>query len=239
MYRPPVPGMVTLGRVLIIIESVLWALVALYTVVVGAVLNGASSSFGPFAGYGSRIAAGAIIIGIAMLAMAVGGVWSGIAIGRLTTAPRVIGIILCTLGFLLGLFILIGSSSTSVTVNGNTSSGGGAVFGIILMAVNGLIIYGWGIDGNSRAAFRSVTPGGYPQSPQMMYGGPPPAGQLPANSGSYGAPQQPYGAPPPAYPPQPGYAQQGYPQQPGYPPPAQPQQPGYQPPQMPPPPPGS
>ncbi|MGI8848248.1 MAG: hypothetical protein ACR2GX_08325 [Candidatus Dormibacteria bacterium] len=220
MYQPPVPTWVTVGRVLIIVEGALWALLAVLLALAGAFVGSLGNSFPGAGNFASGVTSVFIIVALVILALAVLGIWSGVAIGKLTAGPRITGIVLCSLGLILGVLSLFGNGhvTSETDVNGytTTSSSGGSslVFGIILIALNALIIYSWAIDAAARAAFRGRASGANMAGTPMMYGAPPP-GTLPPGSGSYGAPQQGYPQQP-GYPPQapPGY---GAPQQPDYP----------------------
>jgi hypothetical protein len=252
MYRPPVPTWVTVARVLIIIESILWLLLGVLFIAVGVFVGGATSNLpAGLSGYAGSVVGVLIVFAVVIMALAALGIWSGIALGKLTGGPRISAIILCALGVIVGLLSLAGGG-THTTSDGTTVTGSSPLLGVIIIVVNALIIYGLAFDGHSRAAFRSATPGGYMAAPPMMYNAPPPSGSLPPGSGSYGAPQgyppqqqgyppqqQGYPQAPPGYPqPPPGYPQQQpYPQQPGYPQqqPGYPEQPPGYPPQGPPP----
>ena len=105
MQRPQVPGSVTLGRVLLIVESVLWLLGAVAVAGVGIWFLSAGSALVnrlQQVGYsGANVSAAAGVVGGTVLAfaaviliVAIIGIWSGAAIGRLTTGPRVTGIVL-------------------------------------------------------------------------------------------------------------------------------------------------
>lgn len=219
--RLPMPTMVTLARVLVIIESVLWGLVGLLLAIGGAALSGLHFLVS------DSISGVLIVFALVILAMAVAGIWAGIALGKLSAGPRATAIILCSLGAILGLLSLLGAlanGGTVTTVGGRTtSSGGGAIFSFLLLGWNLLCIWGLAIDKDARAAFAAAR-GTYPL---MAYGTAPTAGMLPPGSGNYYPPQggQTLGAVPPP----PGYGQQYPPVAPPPPqaPPTYPPQPGH------------
>ncbi|HYA01312.1 MAG TPA: DUF3824 domain-containing protein [Candidatus Binatia bacterium] len=238
MYRPPVPGSVTLGRVLLILESALWLLLGVLACIGGAVvLAGASNiNLNQIPGLANAnltlSALGGIMLGagIVLLLLSILGIWSGAAMGRLTGGPRVTGIVLASLGVLVG----ISDTAGALAQNRPTST---LITGIVILVVNVLIIWAIGFSGSARRAFHAVPgqtgmpypapAGGYgptPGYPMPPYGYPTqpsgPAGQQP-----YGYPQpsgpggqQPYPYPPPPYAFPPGGQPQGPPPGPGQPP---------------------
>jgi hypothetical protein len=205
MQRPRVPGSLTLGRVLLLVESVLWLLGAVAVAGVGVWFlsaGGALSNRLQQLGYsGANVSAAAGVVGGTVLAFAVVilvisviGIWSGAAMGRLTTGPRVTGIVLASLGLLLGIVSALGSARTTVHVTTGPSFRGSPIPGIIIIVVNLLIIWALGFSGKTRAAFRSLPPPtGYPAMAPAGYGPPPAYGQ-PGASDAFPPPPPP---PPP------------------------------------------
>src|ERR1017187_1375446 len=176
MYRPPVPGSVTMGRVLLIAESVLWLLLGLLVVVLGIVVITVGNSFtingqanvvsGAASGVGIAVAAGgAILVGLAIT-----GIWSGAAMGRLTAGPRVTGLVLASLGLIIGILSAFGGSQTYVDASNGTTFQSTPIPGLILIVVNALIIFGIGMSGPARAAFGAPRAAGYPVAPPPGYG---------------------------------------------------------------------
>src|ERR1035437_2640559 len=195
MYRPPVPGSVTTGRVLLIAESVLWLLLGLLVMILGIVVIGVGSSF-TINGQTTSLNGAATSVGIAivvggaiLVGLAVAGIWSGAAMGRLTAGPRVTGLVLASLGLIIGILSAVGGSQTYVDASNGTTFQSTPIPGLILIVVNALIIWGIGVSGSARAAFSAPRPAGYPM------------------------------VPPPGYAPGPGYPPPGYGPGPGYPPP--------------------
>ncbi|MGD0449260.1 MAG: hypothetical protein ABSB36_11765, partial [Candidatus Dormibacteria bacterium] len=197
MQRPRVPGSLTLGRVLLLVESVLWLLGAVAIAWVGVLFISASpaqlTNRLQQAGYtGANLSASAGVIGGTILAFAVVllvvsiiGIWSGAAMGRLTAGPRVTGIVLATLGLLIGIVAAVGRTHTTVHTGTFRAS---PIPGIIIIVVNLLIIWALGFSGKTRAAFRSLPPPtGYPAMAPAGYGGPPPAYVQPPAYGQPGA----------------------------------------------------
>jgi hypothetical protein len=242
MYRPPIPGSVTAGRVLLITEGALWLLLGLLVVVVGIVVITVGNSFtingqvtslnGVTSGVGIAVTAfGAVLVGLAIAS-----IWSGAAMGRLTGGPRVTGLVLASLGLIVGLLSTVGGSQTYVDTSNGTTFQSSPIPGLILIVLNVAIIWTLGLAASARAAFGGVRAGaGYPMAPPPGYGPPPgypPPGYGPAPgyptppSAPPPWPPSPYYAPPP--PPDPG---QGYPTPP---PLGAPTGPAYQPPGSPP-----
>ncbi|MGO8687839.1 MAG: hypothetical protein ACLQT7_11805 [Candidatus Dormibacteria bacterium] len=195
MQRPPVPGSVTLGRVLLIVEAALWLLgglaiaaVGVLFLTAGAAINNRLAQIGYTGSNVVSTAAGAvggtvIAFAVVIFVLAVVGIWAGAAMGRLSTGPRVTALVLSTLGLILGILSAV-SGARTVTANGATVHGS-AIPGIVLIVVNALIIWALGFSGSARAAFRSLPPPAYPMGPG--YG--PPPGYPPA----YGQPPAPFG----------------------------------------------
>lgn len=216
MYRPPVPGSVTLGRVLLIIESVLWLLLGLLAGVGGALwfagvraLN--LQQYGT-AGNGVRLAAdaiGGVLIGfgVVVAVLAILGIWSGAAMGRLTGGPRVTGIVLACLGIVIGIFGAIGGSQTVTNTSTGSTLRGNPIFELVLIVLNLIIVWAIGFAGSARAAFRRLPPPGYAAvGPSIPPGYPAwsPAQQAwPQSQPAW--PQTQQGAPPPPPPTPPGF----------------------------------
>jgi hypothetical protein len=227
MVRPPVPGSVTTGRVLLIVEGVLWLLLGALVLIVGIgvaalghsfTFNGQTTSVG-----GAATAAGVavIVVGAILVALSITGIWSGAAMGRLTGGPRVTGLVLASLGLLLGILSAVGGSETFTNASTGTTYQSSPVPGIVLIVVNALIIWGIGLSGSARAAFGGLRPAGYPIAPPLGYG-PAPGYPMAPPYGPPAWPPAPYPGPPGQAPPPQGY--------PAAPPPAPPTgPPGYPP----------
>jgi hypothetical protein len=208
--RPRVPGSLILGRVLLLVESVLWLLGAVAVAGVGVWFlsaGGALSNRLQQLGYsGANVSAAAGVVGgtvlafaVVILVVAIIGIWSGVAIGRLTTGPRVTGIVLASLGLLIGIVSALGTSRANVHAG---TFRGTPIPGIIIIVVNLLIIWALGFSGKTRAAFRSLpAPTGYPAMAPAGYGPPPAYGQ-PGASDAFPPPPPP---PPPDAPADGGY----------------------------------
>ena len=187
--RPRGPGSLILGRVLLLVESVLWLLGAIAVAGVGVWFLSAGGTLVnrlQQIGYsGANVSAAAGVVGGTVLAFAVVilvisviGIWAGAAMGRLTAGPRVTGIVLASLGLLLGIVSALGSARTTVHMTTGPSFRGSPIPGIIIIVVNLLIIWGLGFSGKTRAAFRSLPPPtGYPAMAPAGYGPPPAYGQ--------------------------------------------------------------
>ena len=231
IQRPPVPGSVTLGRVLLIVEAALWLLgglaiaaIGVLFLTAGAAINNRLAQIGYTGSNVVSTAAGVVggtvlAFAVVIFILAIVGIWAGAAMGRLTSGPRVTGLVLSSLGLLLGILSAVGSART-VTASG-AAVHGSPIPGIVLIVVNLLIIYALGFSGSTRAAFRSLPPPAYPMGGGY---GPPPGsapgfGQPPSPFGQpgvgYGQPQVPAAQPDPAQ----GYSAQGYPAPPPPPPP--------------------
>ena len=118
MYRPPVPGSITLGRVLLIVEGVIWLLLGALVIVGGAfilsvptgqfasqILSNVNNVNVTLRGIGTAF----LVVGAVIVIFAIVGIWSGAALRRLTAGPRVTGIVLATLGVIIGLLSAAGS----------------------------------------------------------------------------------------------------------------------------------
>ena len=207
MQRPRTPGAVQLGRLLLLLESLMWLAGAGVLIYIGVWLLGAGSavvgsgdpdylrSFRATVGAAAGVAATfAFVFAVILLVPSLLGVWSSIAIGKLRRSARGVGIFLAVLGILVDLGIVNGHYD-----NGNGDNVSAALPGIVLLAVNVVILYTWAFAGSTRAAFRAMRPA------PVMYAAPPPGG----------------GPVPQGYAPAPAYPQAGYPQpQAGYPQPA-------------------
>ena len=240
MYRPPVPGSVTTGRVLLIAESVLWLLLGVLVVIVGIVVISVGNSFtingqvtslnGATSGVGIAVA----VFGAVLLGLAIAGIWSGAAMGRLTGGPRVTGLVLASMGLLVGILSAVGGSQTFVDANNGTTFQSSPIPGLVLIVINAVIIWAIGFSGSARAAFGAPHAAGYPVAPPGYGAAPgyPPRGYGPGP----GYPPSPFPPPPwppgqyPAPPAPPGPAP-GYPTAPPLAPPTLP--PSYPPPLMP------
>jgi hypothetical protein len=235
MQRPPVPGSVTLGRVLLIVEAALWLLgglgiaaVGVLFLTAGAAINNRLAQIGYTGSNVVSTAAGAIggtvlAFAVVIFVLAIVGIWAGVAMGRLSTGPRVTALVLSTVGLILGILSALGGAH-SVSSNG-TSVSGSPVPGIVLIVVNALIIWALGFSGSARAAFRALPPPAYPMGTGY---GPPPGYPPPA----FGQPQAPFGQPqaPFGQPPAPAGQPQDWPAPPPPPPPPPDPSGGYSPP---------
>ena len=187
MQRPRVPGSLILGRVLLIVESVLWLLGAIAVAGVGVWFlsaGGALVNRLQQLGYsGANVSAAAGVVGgtviafaVVILVISVIGIWSGAALGRLTAGPRVTGIVLASLGLLIGIAGALGTSRTTIHAAGTFRAS--PIPGIIIVVVNLLIIWALGFSGKTRAAFRSLPPPpGYAATAPAGYSPPPASGQ--------------------------------------------------------------
>jgi hypothetical protein len=143
------------------------------------------------------------------LVISIIGIWSGAAMGRLTTGPRVTGIVLASLGLLIGIVAAVGRTHTTVHAVGTFRAS--PIPGIIIIVVNLLILWTLGFSGKTRAAFRSLPPPpGYPAMAPAGYG-PPPAYSRPPAYGEPGASDAFPPPPPPPPPDAPGDGAHGYP----------------------------
>ncbi len=201
--RPPLPGSVTLARVLIFIQATLTILAGLLFLVAGAAVDGV------LPGLGGAIYVFAIII----LAIGVALLWGGIALGKLSTGAK--------LGVLIGewIFLVLSVLGLLGGMSSSSSSPVGSIVGVVFV---GTIIYSLQFNPASKMAFAQAQ--GMQMGGMGGYGAPPP-GVYPPQQPGY-PPQQGYPQQPPGYPPQqPG----AYPPPPapGYapPPPAPPQGP--------------
>ena len=232
MQRPPVPGSVTLGRVLLIIESVLWLLAGLavggfgvlvFTAVAN--INNRLAQIGytgtPFTTQEAGAVGGTlVVVGVVILIIAIIGIWSGAAMGRLTGGPRATAIVLACLGVVIGVFSVIGGLRRGATLTtGTTTLRDTPIPGIVILVVNLLIIWALGFARSARAAFRSLPAAAYPMTAPAGYGT---AGYVPGMYGSPAAAPFGQGAVPggsPAAPPAQASATQGFPPPPPPPPP--------------------
>jgi hypothetical protein len=177
MHRPTVPGAVTLGRVLLIVESSLWILGGLMAVGFGALIIATAWSDPDIPSIvppGAAEDAGAVLVGLGMgiLGGAGAGLWSGIAMGSLTRGPRGTGIALASVGALLGLGVSVSGFGPATAF-----SSGPLVLGLTILVPNVVIIWALGLDERAQAAFRGLAAGGYPVPASMGYG--PPMGYPP------------------------------------------------------------
>jgi hypothetical protein len=163
MSRPPIPDSVATGRVLLTTESVLWLLSG--PIVIPAALWFIGQGDTNFSGAGIVIA---VIVAI-LVGLSITGIWSAEAIRRLTGGPRITGLVLASLGLIIGIISTIGGTQTFVTSNGDTFRSS-PLPGIGLIVVNALIIWAIGVSGSARAAFGGLRPAGYPMAPPPGYG---------------------------------------------------------------------
>lgn len=235
MQRPPVPGSVTLGQVLLIIESVLWLLAGLAVAGFGVLvftavanINNRLAQIGytgtPFTTQEAGAVGGTlVVVGVVILIVAIIGIWSGAAMGRLTGGPRATAIVLACLGLVIGIFSVIGGLHRGAAVTtGTTTLRDTPIPGIVIVVVNLLIIWAVGFARSARAAFRSLPTAAYPMTAPAGYGpgtyspgtyGSPliaPVGQVAVPGGASAAPPtqadatQSFPPPPPPPPPPPG-----------------------------------
>jgi hypothetical protein len=202
MQRPPVPGSVTLGRVLLIVEAALWLLgglavaaVGIFFLSAGATINNDLAKIGYTGTNVVSTAAGVVggtvlAFAVVILILAVLGIWAGVALGRLTSGPRVTGLVLSTLGLILG--IISALSGASRVTDGGTGIHASPIPGIVLIVINALIIYTLGFAGSARTAFRALPPPAYPMGGGY---GPPPGGYPQAFGQPAGQPVVQYGQP--------------------------------------------
>jgi hypothetical protein len=194
MQRPRTPGAVQLGRLLLILESLFWLALAGLFIYAGVWVLGASGAvesagdpayvhqFRSAVGAAAGVAAGFFFFfAVLMLVPSLLGLWSGIAIGKLRSSARIVGIVLAVIGILLDIGLL-----NLHYDNNNGDSGSAALPGLVLLIVNVAILYLWAFAGSTRAAFRAMRPA------PVAYAAPPP-GTAPYPQG-YPAPQQGYPA---------------------------------------------
>ena len=78
---------------------------------------------------------GLAVFGVIVLVLAIVGLWSGIAMGRLTSGPRVTALVLATLGMVIGLLGALGSSRSYVdSTTGNTYKSS-PIVGIVILVI--------------------------------------------------------------------------------------------------------
>jgi hypothetical protein len=196
VLHPRPPRAVTLGRALLGLESVLWLIFGVLLVLAGtASIAGVTSTNAnlQILGITPGWQASTILLssGVVVFIAAMFGVWSATAMGRLTSGPRVTGILLCALGIGLGLAdLLAAASGPHVLPNGHivTVTAASAVAAGVLLVLNLLIVGTLGLAGSARAAFR------FPRQPVQV-----PAPRR-ARSRFHVAWRQPYLAPPPPRP---------------------------------------
>jgi hypothetical protein len=175
--------------------------------------NGQTTSLG---GAASGVGIGVAAFGVVMVGLAIAGIWSGAAMGRLTGGPRVTGLVLASLGLIIGILSAVGGSQTYVDASNGTTFQSTPIPGLILIVMNAVIIWAIGFSGGARGAFGGArAAAGYPVAPPPGYG-PPPGYPPPGYGPAPGYPPPPYAPPPwppgqyPPPPPPPGSAQ-GYP----------------------------
>jgi len=151
------------------------------------------------------------VVAVIVVVIAIIGLWSGIAMGRLTSGPRVVALTLCTIGAILELISLLRVAGA------NTGTAYPILITLVTLVLNVLIIYLIGFAGSTRAAFRAAKAArqqpayaavGTPYQPQQwqqQQGYQPASAQYPGQPSGYppAAPPQPpapgggYGPPPP------------------------------------------
>jgi hypothetical protein len=127
-----VPRSVNLARILLAVESTVWLGIGLAATVTSVV---------------NQHLGGLVFIGL-ILSFAGRGVWSAATLGRLTQQPRTAGLILALAGLLLGLALTVPAQGFWPR----------AILGLLLLAVNGTIIYGL-YSAKAQAAFRASAAG--------------------------------------------------------------------------------
>ena len=126
-----------------------------------------------------------VVVGVVILIIAIIGIWSGAAMGRLTGGPRATAIVLACLGVVIGILSVIGGLRRGTTVTtGTTTLRDTPLPGIVILVVNLLIIWAVGFARSARAAFRSLPTAAYPMMAPAGYG---PAAYGPGTYGSPGA----------------------------------------------------
>ena len=167
MQRPPVPGSVTAGRILLVVESVLWlvtgaalAVVAVLTAAGVVHPHGLRNGHGGVLSAAAGVAIAAGIGGVIILALAGTGLWAGIAMGRLNPRARTVAILLACLGLAVGLLTVVGGRP-AITATGRTA-GGGSILGAVEIIVNAAILWTLGLSGSARRAFRWLPAGAGP-----------------------------------------------------------------------------
>jgi hypothetical protein len=177
MHRQTLPGAVTVGRVLLVVESSVLMLGGLLAAGFGALIIATAWSGANRTSIVPPQAAadgGTLVVGLGMgiLGVAGAGLWSGIAMGSLTHGPRQTGIALASVGALVGLGV-----SVSGFGPGTAFSSGPLVLGLIILVPNVVIIWAIGLDERAQAAFLGLPAGGYPIPASGGYG--PPMGYSP------------------------------------------------------------
>jgi hypothetical protein len=215
LHRAQAPAIVTAGRVMVIVESSLWLLLGLILTVsgIGLIVAAGSIAVPRFPGLsvaGSAIGGAVLVAAAVVLGLAGAGIWSGIAMGRLSRGARVTALVLASLGVIAALLMLssglqpaqtITQPDESVTTLSATPT---LVLGIVDLLFNAAIIWSAGFAAATRNAFRG-TAGGLPPAALPFAGGaypgwspaPPPAAP------GWGAPLPPADAPASPAPPPP------------------------------------
>jgi len=176
MQRPAIPGSVTLGRALVIVESALWLLAGL-----GAGGFGALVAATPLAGINNRLqqigysgtltnaqvahlGVTLIVIGVIIVVAAVIGIWSGAAMGRFSSGPRTTAIVLACLGLVIGVAAAINGTHATTVAHTGLALRNTPIPGIVIVVVNLLIVWTLAFSGSTRAAFRGLPPAAYPMT---------------------------------------------------------------------------
>ncbi len=167
METPPVPRGVTVGRILLVVESALWLAAGIaLAVVVALIATGVlhphglrNGHRGVFSGSGGvAIAAG--IGGVIVLALAGTGLWAGIAMGRLNPRARTVAIVLAWVGLAVGLLTLVSARPASRTAG--PAIRGSSILGAAEIVLNAAILWALGLSGSARRAFRWLPAGAGP-----------------------------------------------------------------------------
>jgi hypothetical protein len=146
------PQIVRLAGVLLVLESVLWLLAGLVSVAWGvglwnALMGAHASGIGAIALFVALpIPVIAIVVGIAVVAVAMLGLWSGFGAWRRADGPCITGVVLAALGAMSGLLGVCGVLPTlaSGTVR--------LIGGLLVLAVNLVIIGALAVDQRARDA---------------------------------------------------------------------------------------
>ncbi|MGP8160031.1 MAG: hypothetical protein ACLQGJ_02235, partial [Candidatus Dormibacteria bacterium] len=176
MQRPAIPGSVTLGRALVIVESALWLLAGLAAGGFGALVAAT-----PLASINNRLqqigysgtltnaqvahlGVTLIVIGVIIVAAAVIGIWSGAAMGRFTSGPRTTAIVLACLGLVIGVAAAINGTHATTVAHTGLALRSTPIPGIVIGVVNLLIVWTLAFSRSTRAAFRGLPAAAYPMT---------------------------------------------------------------------------
>jgi hypothetical protein len=176
MQRPSVPGSVTVGRTLVIVESVLWLVAGLAAGGFGALVTATSPANINHRlqqiGYSgtltnaqiAHLGVTLIVLGAIMVVAALVGIWAGAAMGRLTSGPRTTAIVLGCVGLVIGIGLALNGAHVSSTAQTGFAVRDTPIPGIVIVVVNLLIVWTLAFNGTTRAAFRGLPAPAYPMT---------------------------------------------------------------------------